>query len=279
VWQSTDGGWSVCVAKPLIVGNWKMNTLLDEAQRLVQGMLPGLSALTELDVVLCPPFPWLVDVHRLIEGSPIALGAQNIHYPSGGAFTGEVSARMLKGLVDYVLIGQYERRILFDERDGVLRRKVEAVQQQGMRPILCVGDTADHLEDGLSFAVVAEQIEGCLEGLPVDERLTIAYEPVWTTMGMVTPPPPGFVGDMIGHIRDTLSMLFSAEAAQSVRVIYGGSVTPRNIDSLLGERGLDGVLTGPSSVSADQFVTIARTVAAALVPAAGQGPPPAAGRA
>jgi triosephosphate isomerase (TIM) len=246
---------------PLIVGNWKMNTTLDDARRLVQAMLPGLRELQGVEVVLCPPFPWLVDVMRLVEGTGIALGAQNIHYVDGGAFTGEVSPRMLKGVCQYVLVGQYERRIYFDEKEGIIKRKILAALNHGLQPILCVGDTADDLDEGTSGSVVAQQLEASLEDVPLDARLTIAYEPVYTTIGMASPPPMTYVGEMSELIRDTLRDLFPKQKTDEVRVIYGGAVGPRTIASIVADAKVDGVLAGSASVNPESFVGIARAFA------------------
>jgi triosephosphate isomerase len=246
---------------PLVVGNWKMNTTLEDAQRLVRGMLPGLRELSGVEVVLCPPFPWLTDVMRLVEGTPIKLGAQNFHYADSGAFTGEVSPRMLVGVCQYVLVGQYERRIFFDEKEGIVKRKLLAALNHGLRPILCVGETADDLDEGASSYVVAQQLEASLEDVPLDARLSIAYEPVWTTIGMVSPPPVSYVGQMCAHIRDTLRDLFPKQKSAEVRVLYGGSISPRTIEGIVAEAGADGVLTGSASVNADSFVGIARAYA------------------
>jgi triosephosphate isomerase len=246
---------------PLVVGNWKMNTTLADAQRLVQAMLPGLRELHGVEVVLCPPFPWLTDVMRLVEGTPVKLGAQNIHFADGGAYTGEVSPRMLAGVCQYVLVGQYERRIFFDEKEGIVKRKLLAALKAGLQPILCVGETSDDLDEGASGYVVAQQLEASLEDVPLDARLSIAYEPVWTTIGLVSPPPVSYVGQMCAHIRATLKDLFPKQQADDVRVLYGGSISPRNIDAIVAEAGADGVLTGSASVNADSFVGIARAYA------------------
>jgi len=247
------------MSKPLIVGNWKMNTSLEDASRLVSTMLPSLREHAgDADIVLCPPFPWLVEVARALKDSGISLGAQNFHYAETGGFTGEVSLRMLKPYAEYVLAGQYERRIFFDEKDGIVKRKVVAALQHGFKPILCVGDTADDLDDGASAYRVAQQIEAALEDVPLDARLTIAYEPVWTTIGMVQAPPPNFIGEMCDHIRQTLQELFPRQATQDVRVIYGGSIGPRNLEDILAQGHADGVLAGSASVNAETFVNIAR---------------------
>jgi triosephosphate isomerase (TIM) len=250
---------------PLIVGNWKMNTTLEDAQRLVQALQPGLRELGHaVEVVLCPPMPWLVEVRRAAEGVP--LGAQNIHYADSGSFTGEVSPRMLKGLIEYVLVGQYERRIFFDEKDGIVKRKLIAALNHGLKPILCVGENADDLDEGAGGYVVAQQLEAVLEDVALDSRLTIAYEPVWTTIGMIQSPPMSYVGDMCDHIRDTLRELFPRQHSDQVRVIYGGSVGPRTIESILAEGKTDGVLTGSASVNAESFLGIARAFATLRAP-------------
>jgi triosephosphate isomerase len=248
---------------PLVIGNWKMNTTLDDAHRLVGALLPGLRELQGVDIALAPPMPWMDDMHRALEGTTIKLAAQNIHYAEGGAFTGEVSPRMLKGLCEYVLCGQYERRIFFEEKDGIVKRKLLAALNHGLKPILCVGETSSDLDDGAGGYVVAQQVEAALEDVTLDERLAIAYEPVWTTIGMTQPPPMSYVGDMIRLIRDTLRDLFPRQATDRVRVIYGGSVGPRTIDAILAEAHTDGVLTGSASVNADSFVGIARAFAGA----------------
>jgi triosephosphate isomerase len=249
------------MANPLVVGNWKMNTTLEDAQRLANALLPGLRELSNVEVVLCPPLPWLTDVRRIVDGTSIKLGAQNVYHVDGGGYTGEVSARMLKGICQYAILGQYERRIYFDEKDGIIKRKILAAHKHGLQPILCVGETADELDEGTSGSVVAQQLEGALEDVPLDNRLSVAYEPVWTTIGLVSPPPMSYIAEMLEHIRATLRELFPTQKSDEVRVIYGGSVGPRTIDSIVAESGADGVLTGSASVNAESFVGIARAFA------------------
>src|SRR5947209_9436455 len=193
-----------------------MNTTLDEALALARGLVAALESVGDVDVVILPPYPWLTAVAGILQGSRIALGAQNMHAEMSGAYTGEVSPRMLKGLCSYVLVGQYERRIFFSEKDAIVRRKLQVAQQQGLLPILCVGENADQLDEGLGPYVVAEQVEANLEGVALDAGLTIAYDPSWTTMGLVAPPPVSYAGDMIAHIRDTLRTVFSPDAADRV---------------------------------------------------------------
>ena len=247
--------------QPLVVGNWKMNTTQAEAQALIEALVPALATLADVEVVVLPPYPWLTDAARLLHGSAIGLGAQNMHSEMGGAYTGEVSPRMLKGLAQYVLVGQYERRIYFAEKDAIVRRKVQVAQQNGFKPILCVGETADQLDEGLGPYIVAEQLEAALEGATIDERLVIAYDPVWTTMGLVAPPPLHYAAEIVGHIRETLSSVFEPGLGERVRVIYGGSVTPRNIAEIAALPGLDGVLSGAASVHAENFTNLVRAFA------------------
>jgi triosephosphate isomerase len=210
-----------------------------------------------VEIVIAPPFPWLTDVAAILAGSQLKLAAQNMHADVGGAYTGEVSPRMLKGLCDYVLVGQYERRILFGDKEAIVRRKLQSAQEQGLKPILCVGEDADQLDEGLGLYVVAEQVEADLEGARIDDTLVIAYEPSWTTMGRVAPPPVSYVVDVVGHIRDTLTMLYSAEVAEHTRVIYGGQVNPRNIAEIAAQPGIDGVLSSTASTNAANFATLA----------------------
>ncbi len=240
-----------------------MNTSLEEARSLAGTIGAAVGAVEDVEVVVCPPFPWLTEVARLLEGTNIKLGAQNTHTEASGAYTGEVSPRMLKGLCTYVLVGQYERRILFSEKDAIVRRKLQAAQQHGLIPVLCVGETADQLDEGLGAFVVAEQLEANLEGAQLDERLVIAYDPPWTTMGLVAPPPLTYVGEIVVHIRETLEMLFSKKIAEQARVIYGGSVNPRNIVDIVADARIDGVLAGTASVNADNFSKLVRAFSGA----------------
>jgi triosephosphate isomerase len=243
---------------PLVVGNWKMNTTLDEAQALAHGIVGAVDSVSDVEVVVLPPYPWLTEVAKVLQGSRIALGAQNMHAEMSGAYTGEVSPRMLKGLCSYVLVGQYERRIFFSEKDAIVRRKLQVAQQQGLLPVLCVGENADQLDEGLGPYVVAEQLEANLEGVQIDSRLVIAYDPVWTTMGLVAPPPLHYAEQIIGYIRSTLSSLYAPDSGDQVRVIYGGSVTPRNIAEIAALPGVDGVLAGTAATNVQNFANLVR---------------------
>lgn len=248
--------------KPLVVGNWKMNTTRAEAATLAHATRALLEALSDsVEVVVCPPFPWLTEVAAVLAESGIQLGAQNMHTEVGGAYTGEVSPRMLRGLCKYVLVGQYERRILFAEKEAIVRRKLQSAQQNGIQPILCVGENADQLDEGIGPYVIAEQLEADLEGALLDEHLVIAYEPSWTTMGRVAPPPVSYVGEILGHIRDTLSSLYSPTVAEQARLLYGGQINPRNIAEIAALESINGVLAGTASTNADNFAALVRAFA------------------
>lgn len=247
---------------PLVVGNWKMNTTLDEAVALARGIAGLVDDVAQTDVVVMPPYPWLLPVAEALKGSRVRLGAQNMHADAGGAYTGEVSFRMLKGLARYVLVGQYERRIFFSEKDAIVRRKLQVAQQHDLLPILCVGENADQMDEGLGPYIVAEQLEAALDGgARLDASLIVAYDPVWTTMGLVAPPPPHYAGEIVAHIRSTLSSVFTPGLGDQVRVIYGGSVTPRNLDEIAALDGLDGVMAHTSALNPQTFATIARAFA------------------
>jgi triosephosphate isomerase len=254
------------VRRPLVIGNWKMNTSLEEARALARGIVAGVASVEGVEVVVCPPFPWLTEVSKLIDGTHLQLGAQNVYSEASGAYTGEVSPRMLKGLCTYVLVGQYERRIYFSEKDAIVRRKLQSAQQHGLIPVLCVGENADQLDEGLGPYIVAEHLEANLEGAKLDDRLVIAYDPAWTTMGLVAPPPLAYVGEIVAHIRETLKMLFGTEIAEQARIIYGGSVNPRNIGDIVADGRIDGVLAGTASVNADNFASVVRAFSGARTP-------------
>ena len=252
----SERGTTVAGRRTLVVGNWKMNTSQEEAHALAAQIAAAASDVPHVEVVLCPPFPWLVGVRQTLAGSTVALGAQHMHFQEHGAFTGEVSPRMLAGLCRYVLLGQYERRIHFQETDWLVARKMAAATQFGPQPILCVGDTIDQREDGSTAAIVARQIESALEGLAPLQELVVAYDPAWTTIGRAMPPPADFAGQICAHIRDVVSELMPQLPAASLRVIYGGPVTPANAASTAAQPSVDGLLAGSASLRAESFLQI-----------------------
>ena len=213
---------------------------------------------TSRDVVLCPPFTSLQAVNQVLANSPIALGAQNLHWESEGAFTGEVSAAMiLTSGCRYVILGHSERRQFFGETDEVVRRKLAAALKAGLEPIVCVGETLQQREAGHTNSVVLGQLESALDGIPSDDisRVSLAYEPVWA-IGTGRNASPDQAQDAIGWIRDTVAITHGSDVADRVRIQYGGSVTSDNCVDLLRRDGIDGALVGGASLDATHFATI-----------------------
>jgi len=247
---------------PIVAGNWKMNTNVSEAGQLVQSMIPDLVQVPTVDRVICPPFISLSSVAEYLLGTGIRVGAQNCYFEPKGAYTGEVSAAMLKGLADYVILGHSERRQYFNETDELIGKKVAAVFDAGLLPILCVGERLEENEAGETQAVVKRQIEGALEGLQVERitSLVVAYEPVWA-IGTGRAATPEQANDVIGFIRTVLGSVLGSEVAEQIRIQYGGSVTADNFASIISQSEIDGALVGGASLNAAAFGTIVRQAA------------------
>jgi triosephosphate isomerase (TIM) len=247
---------------PIIAGNWKMNTNVSEAGQLVQSMIPDLVQLPTVDRVICPPFISLGTVADYLLGTGIKVGAQNCYFEPKGAFTGEVSAAMLKGLADYVILGHSERRQYFNETDELIASKVAAVFDAGLLPILCVGERLEENEAGHTQDVVGRQLHGALDSLQSDRvtSLVVAYEPVWA-IGTGRAATPEQANDVIGFIRTTLGSVLGAETAGQVRIQYGGSVTADNFASIISQPEIDGALVGGASLNASAFGAIVRQAA------------------
>ena len=244
--------------KPFVAGNWKMNKTVKESLALVRDLLPGMEAVTGVEKVLCPPFPSLFAVSTLISGLDIGLGAQNMHWEASGAYTGEVSANMIKELCQYVIIGHSERRQYFAETDQTVNRKVKAALSAELIPIVCVGETLEQKQAGQTAGVVIRQVRDGLQGLTSVEasRIVIAYEPVWaigTGLASGGQDANDVVKDMI---RPTLASLFGENIAQAVQVLYGGSVTGKNAAEFFNQSDIDGALVGGASLKVDDFLQI-----------------------
>ncbi len=252
--------------KPFVAGNWKMHKTVEEARLLVAEMLAGLQAVAGVEKVLCPPFPALLPVAAMLMGTEIGLGAQNMHWEEEGAFTGEVSPRMVAEFARYVILGHSERRAYFGETDETVHRKVAAALKHDLVPIVCVGETLAEREAGATEAVITRQVRGALAGFPPETvaAMVLAYEPVWAigTGKAATPEEANRV--VKDHIRATLAEMFGAEAAQAVRVLYGGSVKPHNAADFFAQPDIDGALVGGASLKAASFVAIAEAAAAGL---------------
>jgi triosephosphate isomerase len=245
---------------PMVAGNWKMNTTIPEALALVDAMLNDLPFVAGVEKVLCPPFVSLDAVRSRVEGSGILVGAQNAYWEPKGAFTGEVSLTMLKGLVDYVILGHSERRQYFHETDEDVNRKVRAALDAGLRVILCVGENLTENQAGHTEAYVAAQVRAALREVASLDRLVIAYEPIWA-IGTGRAATPQDAGKIISHIRSVVARLQRPEVAAVLRVLYGGSVTPDNFPAFAAHPEVDGALVGGASLNADSFLAIVRQAA------------------
>jgi triosephosphate isomerase (TIM) len=252
--------------KPLISGNWKMNLNHFEATTLVQRLVYELSTedFDAVDVSIHPPFTDIRTVQTYFlaekEQPRIAIGAQNCHWEASGAFTGEVSPAMLAKLdVAYVIAGHSERRELFGESDETVNRKVHAIYQHGMTPILCVGETLDEREGGTTEAKVTGQVKAGLAGLSADQvgGMVIAYEPIWA-IGTGRTATPDDAQAVCGTIRATVAELQGAAVAEAVRVQYGGSVKAANAADLMACPDIDGALVGGASLESESFAGIVR---------------------
>ena len=248
---------------PLIAGNWKMNKTATEAAELALSLKAAIGNESQVHVVLCPPFTALDRVGGLLEGSHLALGAQNLHEKANGAFTGEIAASMLRDLhVAYVILGHSERRTLFGETDAVVNRKVLAALEATLRPILCVGETLAEREAGRTLEVVGTQLDAGLAGVPAGkvDQIVVAYEPVWA-IGTGKTATPAMAQEVHAFIRSRLGKLLGLEAASRVRILYGGSMKPDNADALLAEADIDGGLIGGASLEAKSFTELVRSAA------------------
>lgn len=242
--------------KILIAGNWKMNKNSGEAHELAAEIANTLGRQHEVDVVICPPFTALESSARAIESSGVKLGAQNMHHERSGAFTGEVSAEMLRHLfATYVILGHSERRALFNESDELINQKVLAALNSRLKPILCVGETLEEREAGKAFEVVEKQLKAGLANVPSDlaELVVIAYEPVWA-IGTGKTATPDQAQEVHAFIREQLEPVFGQAQAQRTRILYGGSMKPSNAEELLLQKDIDGGLIGGASLEGRSFL-------------------------
>ncbi len=247
--------------KLIIAGNWKMNKTSVEAIELATALNREIGDVSEVDMVVCPVFTALSDVHEVLLDSNIKLGAQNMHWEVSGAFTGEISGSMLKSIgVDYVIIGHSERRQYFGETNESVNKKIKSALKAGLLPILCVGENLKEREENRTFAVVQNHLDGGLVGLTAEDmqKLVIAYEPVWA-IGTGKTATPAQAQEVHAFIRQRLVQLFSEEIAAGVRIQYGGSVTPENITELAAQEDIDGALVGGASLKPESFVKIVKS--------------------
>ena len=250
---------------PMVAGNWKMNKTVAEARELVAKMGVELKVIQGVEKVICPPFPSLVAVSALLQGTDIGLGAQNMYWEEKGAFTGEIAPSMVKEFCQYVILGHSERRAYFGELDEIVNRKLQAAKTYDLIPIVCVGETLEENESGRTADVVSRQIGLGLKDVDPDfgTRIVVAYEPVWaigTGRASSGENANTVVSDVI---RPALAKVVGQDVAQTIRVLYGGSVNAANATEFFAQPEIDGALVGGASLKADEFVAITRAAAQA----------------
>ncbi|NWF64081.1 MAG: triose-phosphate isomerase [Chloroflexi bacterium] len=246
-----------------VAGNWKMNKNAAETHDLLSMLVGGLDAIHTVERVVCPPFTSLMAAAEMLNGTGIGLGAQNMHWEEKGAFTGEVAPGMVKELCGYIILGHSERRAYFGETDETVNKKLLAAQKAWLTPIVCVGETLAQYEAGETAQVVASQTRLGLQGVSSEfaPRIVVAYEPVWAIGTGKASSAENAQSVHSGIIRPILTDMFGAETAQSIRVLYGGSVTAANAVDFFSQPDIDGALVGGASLKADEFLSIARVAA------------------
>ena len=246
--------------RPIVAGNWKMNNNSVEARELVEGLVNGLAKLSNVECILCPPFTNLWAVKEIIAGTNIGLGAQNMHWESSGAYTGEIAPQMLAEVCQYVILGHSERRQLFGETDDSVNQKIKSALTNGLTPIMCIGETLDENKAGLTGDIVNRQVRKGLEGLAPEDgaRIAVAYEPIWAIGTGLAATPDDANAIHKGVVRSVLIEMFGQDVAQTIRIIYGGSVKPDNAVGFFSQSDIDGALVGGASLKADSFYAIAK---------------------
>ncbi|MFQ5916653.1 MAG: triose-phosphate isomerase [Candidatus Binatia bacterium] len=243
---------------PLVVANWKMHGTRIEAQTLARQIYNGVNDLRHVEVALAPPFTALATVADELRGSELRLAAQNVHWEEEGAFTGEISPKMLRETgCTFVLIGHSERRHLFDENDQMVAKKMLALLRAGLLPILCVGETLQERKKGMTRRVISRQLRAALKGVSKDaiENINVAYEPVWA-IGTGQTATPEQASHAHRWIREVMNRLFGTTETMQIRILYGGSVRPENAAELARASEVNGLLVGGASLKAEDFLRI-----------------------
>jgi len=245
---------------PIVAGNWKMNTSLESAKALAEGIKSqGLDSITTVEKILCPPFVYLGAVSDITKGTSLKVGAQDVFWEEKGAFTGQVAVGMLKDFCEYVIIGHSERRQFFGETDETVAKKLTAALAAGLTPILCVGETGSERQAGDTQVVLRRQVQGALSSVDFPATAIVAYEPVWA-IGTGVAATAQDANDAIGFIRGEIAALKGADVADAVRILYGGSMTPANISELVAQPEVDGGLVGGASLVADSFAEMVKAI-------------------
>ena len=244
--------------RKVIAGNWKMNLNLHQSQKLVSEILNGLGRDNKAEVIVCPPFTSLNEVSTLLKGTQVKLGAQNMYFEESGAYTGEVSADMLKSVgCEYVILGHSERRVIFNEPDELINKKIKSAISKQLKPIFCVGELLEQRESGKTMEVVSRQVEKGLNGVSAEQmkNIIIAYEPVWA-IGTGKTATPQQAQEVHLFIRELVAKIFSVPITENLIIQYGGSVKPDNSSELFSQKDIDGALVGGACLKADFFLSI-----------------------
>ena len=246
------------IRRACMAANWKMYKKVEEAVRFVEDLQSQLGEMDDREVVIAPPFTALYAVRSILKNPMISLAAQNCHWEKEGAYTGEISPVMLKDTgCSFSIVGHSERRQYFKESDEQINKKLRALLHVGITPILCVGEKLEQREAGETFALVGTQLRGGLSGLEEAEiaNVVIAYEPIWA-IGTGKTATPGQAQEVHAFIREELSKISNKNIANGIRILYGGSVKPGSVDSLMNEPDIDGALVGGASLKVDSFLRI-----------------------
>lgn len=244
--------------KPFVAGNWKMNKTVEQASILVQQLLPGLQQVPEVERVICPPYTSLMILSAQLSGTGVGIGAQNMHWAESGAYTGEISPQMVREFCDYIIIGHSERRAYFGETDESVNRKLKSALALGLIPIVCIGETLEEYESGVTGEVIARQVlEGFKDIEPnLASLIVVAYEPVWAIGTGRAATAEGANAVLKDIIRPALAQLFGSGLAQNLRILYGGSVNAANAAEFFHQPEIDGALVGGASLKVEEFVKI-----------------------
>lgn len=246
--------------KPILAGNWKMYKTPAEAVDFVRELRPRVAKYDNVDIVVCVPFTALPGVSQALAGANIGVGAQNMYWADKGAFTGEISGPMLKGLADYVIIGHSERRQYFNDTDMLINRKVNAALMNGFTPIVCVGEDLEQMERGETESWINVQVRAAFAGLSAEsaEKLVVAYEPIWA-IGTGKTATSEVANRICGAVvRGALKDMYGEAVAQKIRIQYGGSANEKNIGELMSMPDIDGALIGSASLKMDTFTEMIR---------------------
>ena len=244
----------------IIAGNWKMNKTSFEAIELANALRRQLADVTGVTMVLCPPFTALTEVNDVLVESNIGLGAQNLYWEDSGAFTGEVSAPMIKSTgCQYVIIGHSERRQFFGETNETVNKKIKAALKHDLTPIVCVGENLKEREENRTFSIIKNHCEGSLAGLTAKEmeKIVLAYEPVWA-IGTGKTATSAQAQEVHRYILELLTKMYDVQTAERIQIQYGGSVKPENIAELVAQKDIDGALVGGASLQAESFTKIVK---------------------